>query len=88
MLQAGIETLRELLTQCLYEESVSHWYTADGFKSLFALIGTNGQGIGTRYALTALGQRIHSCSWNFGKKILAINLCRSMWPIYMQFTWI
>ena len=52
MLQASIETLRELLTQCLYEESVSHWYTADGFKSLFALIGTNGQGIGTRYALT------------------------------------
>lgn len=24
------------------------WFTPDGFRSLFALVGTNGQGIGTR----------------------------------------
>lgn len=26
----------------------SQWFTPDGFRSLFALVGTNGQGIGTR----------------------------------------
>lgn len=28
--------------------SPPQWFTPDGFRSLFALVGTNGQGIGTR----------------------------------------
>jgi len=44
---SGLETLRELLTHSLYEETVPQFYTTEGFRSLFAMIGTNGQGIGT-----------------------------------------
>lgn len=28
--------------------SLLQWFTPEGFRSLFALVGTNGQGIGTR----------------------------------------
>uniref|UniRef100_A0A4X2JR57 SMYD family member 5 n=1 Tax=Vombatus ursinus TaxID=29139 RepID=A0A4X2JR57_VOMUR len=33
------------------------WFTPDGFRSLFALVGTNGQGIGT----SSLSQWVHGC---------------------------
>ncbi|KAK3733768.1 hypothetical protein RRG08_026879 [Elysia crispata] len=41
------EILRSMLAEVFFEESVQEWYTPEGFNSLFALIGTNGQGIGT-----------------------------------------
>ena len=31
----------------IFEESVAHWYTVEGFQSLLALLGANQQGIGT-----------------------------------------
>ncbi|KAK2192875.1 hypothetical protein NP493_21g07016 [Ridgeia piscesae] len=45
--QSHLELLRSLVTGALYEEQLQQWFTPEGFKSLFALIGTNGQGIGT-----------------------------------------
>ncbi|GCB82809.1 hypothetical protein scyTo_0023600, partial [Scyliorhinus torazame] len=42
-----LETLRQLFTKALYEDSLNRWFTPEGFRSLFALVGTNGQGIGT-----------------------------------------
>uniref|UniRef100_A0A803WC29 SMYD family member 5 n=1 Tax=Ficedula albicollis TaxID=59894 RepID=A0A803WC29_FICAL len=33
------------------------WFTPEGFRSLFALVGTNGQGIGT----SSLSQWVHAC---------------------------
>ncbi|GCC20675.1 hypothetical protein chiPu_0019240 [Chiloscyllium punctatum] len=33
------------------------WFTPEGFRSLFALVGTNGQGIGT----SSLSQWVHGC---------------------------
>ncbi|GFO21323.1 SET and MYND domain-containing protein 5 [Plakobranchus ocellatus] len=41
------EILRNMLREVFFEESVEEWYTPEGFNSLFALIGTNGQGIGS-----------------------------------------
>jgi len=41
------EVLREQLTSVLYEESAQQWFSPEGFSSLVALIGTNGQGIGS-----------------------------------------
>lgn len=35
-------------------ENLLQWFTPEGFKSLFALIGTNGQGIGTRWVLLTM----------------------------------
>ncbi|XP_014968134.1 protein-lysine N-trimethyltransferase SMYD5 isoform X2 [Macaca fascicularis] len=52
-----LELLRRLFTEALYEEAVSQWFTPDGFRSLFALVGTNGQGIGT----SSLSQWVHAC---------------------------
>ncbi|RLV76490.1 hypothetical protein DV515_00016923 [Chloebia gouldiae] len=43
-----LELLRLLFTEALYDEYLSRWFTPEGFRSLFALVGTNGQGIGTR----------------------------------------
>ncbi|XP_056674943.1 histone-lysine N-trimethyltransferase SMYD5, partial [Monodelphis domestica] len=40
-----------------YEEQLSRWFTPEGFRSLFALVGTNGQGIGT----SSLSQWVHGC---------------------------
>ncbi|CAL1526150.1 unnamed protein product [Lymnaea stagnalis] len=45
--QVQREVLRKHLTDALFEESVQEWFTSEGFNSLFALIGTNGQGIGS-----------------------------------------
>lgn len=42
-----IDVLREMSVNALNTEYTSHWFTPDGFRSLLALIGTNGQGIGT-----------------------------------------
>jgi len=39
--------LRELLHEALYTDELHQWFTPEGFRSMFALIGTNGQGIGT-----------------------------------------
>ncbi|XP_053314054.1 histone-lysine N-trimethyltransferase SMYD5 [Spea bombifrons] len=52
-----LDQLRKLFTDALYEERVSRWFTPEGFRSLFALIGTNGQGIGT----SSLSQWVHAC---------------------------
>uniref|UniRef100_A0A4X2JMK9 Protein-lysine N-trimethyltransferase SMYD5 n=1 Tax=Vombatus ursinus TaxID=29139 RepID=A0A4X2JMK9_VOMUR len=55
--QGQLELLRRLFTEALYEEQLSRWFTPDGFRSLFALVGTNGQGIGT----SSLSQWVHGC---------------------------
>ncbi|XP_069350358.1 histone-lysine N-trimethyltransferase SMYD5 isoform X2 [Eulemur rufifrons] len=52
-----LDLLRRLFTEALYEEALSQWFTPDGFRSLFALVGTNGQGIGT----SSLSQWVHAC---------------------------
>ncbi|XP_046386684.1 histone-lysine N-trimethyltransferase SMYD5 [Ischnura elegans] len=40
-----LEILRELMGNALYSDDVHHWLTPQGFRSLFALVGTNGQGV-------------------------------------------
>ncbi|XP_045045300.1 protein-lysine N-trimethyltransferase SMYD5 isoform X2 [Desmodus rotundus] len=55
--QGQLELLRRLFAEALYEEVLSQWFTPDGFRSLFALVGTNGQGIGT----SSLSQWVHAC---------------------------
>ncbi|XP_041057446.1 SET and MYND domain-containing protein 5 isoform X2 [Carcharodon carcharias] len=55
--QGQLETLRQLFTKALYEDSLNRWFTPEGFRSLFALVGTNGQGIGT----SSLSQWVHGC---------------------------
>uniref|UniRef100_A0A8C9FDE2 SMYD family member 5 n=1 Tax=Pavo cristatus TaxID=9049 RepID=A0A8C9FDE2_PAVCR len=52
-----LELLRLLFTEALYDEQLSRWFTPEGFRSLFALVGTNGQGIGT----SSLSQWVHAC---------------------------
>lgn len=42
-----ITTLLHYITESMPSNGVEHWFTEDGFKSLLALIGTNGQGVGT-----------------------------------------
>ncbi|XP_050420382.1 histone-lysine N-trimethyltransferase SMYD5 [Adelges cooleyi] len=42
-----IEQLRYGVLKSLSVRETSHWLTPNGFKSLLALIGTNGQGVGT-----------------------------------------
>lgn len=42
-----LQTLRELMTQALYSDAVQQWLLPDGFQSLAALVGMNGQGVGT-----------------------------------------
>ncbi|PRD24200.1 UNVERIFIED_CONTAM: SET and MYND domain-containing protein 5 [Trichonephila clavipes] len=48
--QVQVEHLRQLIIKGLQDEDLLQWFTADGFRSLIALVGTNGQGIGTRAA--------------------------------------
>ncbi|PVD30036.1 hypothetical protein C0Q70_09297 [Pomacea canaliculata] len=45
--QGQLEVLRSLAAECLYHEDIQQWLTPEGFQSVFALIGTNGQGIGS-----------------------------------------
>ncbi|XP_064421011.1 histone-lysine N-trimethyltransferase SMYD5 isoform X2 [Latimeria chalumnae] len=52
-----LEILRKLFAEVLYDERLSRWFTPEGFRSLFALVGTNGQGIGT----SSLSQWVHGC---------------------------
>ncbi|XP_075040255.1 protein-lysine N-trimethyltransferase SMYD5 [Mixophyes fleayi] len=52
-----LDHLRRLFMEALHEERVSRWFTPEGFRSLFALVGTNGQGIGT----SSLSQWVHAC---------------------------
>jgi len=52
-----IDMLRELLSEALYDENLGKWFTPAGFRSLLALIGTNGQGIGT----SPLSVWVHNC---------------------------
>lgn len=42
-----IDVLRQMLLKALNNDYISNWFTSEGFRSLLALIGTNGQGIGT-----------------------------------------
>lgn len=52
-----LELLRGLFTEALYDDYVSKWFTPEGFRALFALVGTNGQGVGT----SSLSQWVHGC---------------------------
>ncbi|KAK3919604.1 SET and MYND domain-containing protein 5 [Frankliniella fusca] len=46
--QGQLEMLRTLILQALPSDNASHnWLTPEGFRSLVALVGTNGQGVGT-----------------------------------------
>uniref|UniRef100_A0A3Q4HGV3 Protein-lysine N-trimethyltransferase SMYD5 n=1 Tax=Neolamprologus brichardi TaxID=32507 RepID=A0A3Q4HGV3_NEOBR len=51
--------LHSLFTEALYDDRVTvlQWFVPEGFRSLFALVGTNGQGIGT----SSLSQWVHAC---------------------------
>ncbi|KAK6640743.1 hypothetical protein RUM44_012440 [Polyplax serrata] len=42
-----VETLRQLMLTSVPTESAQEWATPEGFQHLLALVGTNGQGIGT-----------------------------------------
>ncbi|XP_008213730.1 SET and MYND domain-containing protein 5 [Nasonia vitripennis] len=42
-----IDVLRQMMQKTLNTELVPEWFTPNGFRSLLALVGTNGQGIGT-----------------------------------------
>lgn len=44
---AQLEALRGIMERALGASEVQHWLTPEGFRSLVALVGTNGQGIGT-----------------------------------------
>ncbi|GFY08260.1 SET and MYND domain-containing protein 5 [Trichonephila clavipes] len=55
--QVQVEHLRQLIIKGLQDEDLLQWFTADGFRSLIALVGTNGQGIGT----SAFGVWVKNC---------------------------
>ncbi|XP_052006095.1 histone-lysine N-trimethyltransferase SMYD5 [Xyrauchen texanus] len=55
--QGQLALLRNLFTTALQDDHLSQWFTPEGFRSLFSLIGTNGQGIGT----SSLSQWVHAC---------------------------
>lgn len=42
-----INLMMQLVEQAMPHDGVEHWLTPEGFRSLLALIGTNGQGVGT-----------------------------------------
>ncbi|XP_059173107.1 histone-lysine N-trimethyltransferase SMYD5-like [Physella acuta] len=45
--QVQREVLRQQLAEIMFDDSIAEWFTSEGFNSLLALIGTNGQGIGS-----------------------------------------
>uniref|UniRef100_A0A667WW84 Protein-lysine N-trimethyltransferase SMYD5 n=1 Tax=Myripristis murdjan TaxID=586833 RepID=A0A667WW84_9TELE len=49
--------LQSLFTTALYDDHLNRWFTPEGFRALFSLVGTNGQGIGT----SSLSQWVHAC---------------------------
>ncbi|KAK6493422.1 SET and MYND domain-containing protein 5 [Huso huso] len=55
--QGQLGVLKQLFTKALYDEHLRSWFTLEGFRSLFALVGTNGQGVGT----SSLSQWVHGC---------------------------
>ncbi|XP_023655717.1 protein-lysine N-trimethyltransferase SMYD5 [Paramormyrops kingsleyae] len=55
--QGQLGLLRNLFATALYDDNLSRWFTPEGFRSLFSLVGTNGQGIGT----SSLSQWVHGC---------------------------
>ncbi|XP_033633420.1 SET and MYND domain-containing protein 5-like isoform X1 [Asterias rubens] len=55
--QDQLDTLQSLLAGTLYEDCINQWFTAEGLRSLFALIGMNGQGVGT----SSLSVYVHNC---------------------------
>uniref|UniRef100_A0A4W5KF65 Protein-lysine N-trimethyltransferase SMYD5 n=1 Tax=Hucho hucho TaxID=62062 RepID=A0A4W5KF65_9TELE len=55
--QGHLTLLRALFTTALYDDHLNMWFTPEGFHSIFALVGTNGQGIGT----SSLSQWVHAC---------------------------
>ncbi|PWA18709.1 hypothetical protein CCH79_00005728 [Gambusia affinis] len=55
--QGQLGLLHSLFKEALYDEHLSRWFVPEGFRSLFALVGTNGQGIGT----SSLSQWVHAC---------------------------
>uniref|UniRef100_A0A3Q1H3G3 Protein-lysine N-trimethyltransferase SMYD5 n=1 Tax=Anabas testudineus TaxID=64144 RepID=A0A3Q1H3G3_ANATE len=55
--QGQLALLHSLFTAALYDDHLSRWFVPEGFRSLFALVGTNGQGIGT----SSLSQWVHAC---------------------------
>ncbi|XP_036406968.1 SET and MYND domain-containing protein 5 [Megalops cyprinoides] len=55
--QGQLALLRNLFTTALYDDHLNRWFTPEGFRSLFSLVGTNGQGIGT----SSLSQWVHGC---------------------------
>ncbi|XP_038070799.1 SET and MYND domain-containing protein 5-like [Patiria miniata] len=55
--QEQIDTLQGMLAGALYEDCISQWFTPEGLRSLIALIGMNGQGVGT----SSLSVYVHNC---------------------------
>uniref|UniRef100_A0A8C5APT2 Protein-lysine N-trimethyltransferase SMYD5 n=1 Tax=Gadus morhua TaxID=8049 RepID=A0A8C5APT2_GADMO len=55
--QGQLALLQGFFSAALYEDHLSQWFTPGGFRSLFSLVGTNGQGIGT----SSLSQWVHAC---------------------------
>uniref|UniRef100_A0A8C9YGK1 Protein-lysine N-trimethyltransferase SMYD5 n=1 Tax=Sander lucioperca TaxID=283035 RepID=A0A8C9YGK1_SANLU len=55
--QGQLVLLHSLFKSALYDEHLSRWFVPEGFRSLFALVGTNGQGIGT----SSLSRWVHAC---------------------------
>ncbi|XP_037092916.1 SET and MYND domain-containing protein 5-like [Pollicipes pollicipes] len=53
-----LETLRKLMSDALYTPDVHQWLTPAGFRSLIALVGTNGQGVGT----SAISVWVRNCT--------------------------
>ncbi|KAH3787594.1 histone-lysine N-trimethyltransferase SMYD5-like isoform X2 [Dreissena polymorpha] len=45
--QDQLEMLRHMVSDTFYDEKVQQWLTPEGFRSMFALMGTNQQGIGS-----------------------------------------
>lgn len=44
---SDLQALRCIMCEIFTDSSVQHWLTPEGFQSLLALVGTNGQGVGT-----------------------------------------
>ncbi|XP_064811928.1 histone-lysine N-trimethyltransferase SMYD5-like [Oncorhynchus masou masou] len=55
--QGHLTLLQTLFTTALYNDHLNMWFTPEGFLTLFALVGTNEQGIGT----SSLSQWLHAC---------------------------
>lgn len=45
--QGQLELLRSMVAELFYDDRIQQWLTPDGFRSVFALMGTNQQGIGS-----------------------------------------